>query len=470
MNSLHPEPWRLSAHAMLSAFREGRLSPRGAVDACLARTDAVQPQLNALVARRDDAARAEADASAARWRNGTPCGPLDGVPLVLKDNLPTADMPTTWGSPALRGYRPAADELVVARVRAAGAIVLGKTNVPEFTLEGFTSNPLFGTTGNPWNPALTPGGSSGGAAAAVAAGCAPLALGTDGGGSIRRPASHTGLVGLKPSIGSIARHHALPPLLLDLEVVGTLARTVQDTRLLFDAVCGPDAADRRSYAAVAAGAATWRGAEARRVLYVPSMDGAPVDPQVAASCRDAALLLGQGGAVEEGPLPLDTGFMATQWPLIGQIGLAALFAQHPAWRDGASAKYLDMAAQGAALPAATLWALVETIEQLRRDTVQLFSRYDLVVTPSAAALPWPAAQGFPPTIDGQAVGPRGHAVFTGWVNAAGLPALALPAQPSAEGLPIGIQVVGAYGADTQLLQVGAAYEKLAPWAHRWPAM
>jgi len=162
--------------------------------------------------------------------------------------------------------------------------------------------------------------------------------------------------------------------------------------------------------------------------------------------------------------------MATQWPLIGQIGLAALFAQHPAWRDGASAKYLDMAAQGAALPAATLWALVETIEQLRRDTAQLFSRYDLVVTPSAAALPWPAAQGFPPTIDGQAVGPRGHAVFTGWVNAAGLPALALPAQPSAEGLPIGIQVVGAYGADTQLLQVGAAYEKLAPWAHRWPAM
>jgi aspartyl-tRNA(Asn)/glutamyl-tRNA(Gln) amidotransferase subunit A len=391
-------------------------------------------------------------------------------------------MPTTWGSPALRGYRPAVDELAVARVRAAGAIVLGKTNVPEFTLEGFTSNPLFGTTGNPWNPALTPGGSSGGAAAAVAAGCAPLALGTDGGGSIRRPASHTGLVGLKPSIGSIARDHALPPLLLDLEVVGTLARTVQDTRLLFEAVRGPDAADRRSYAAAAAGAATHGGAGALRVLYVPSLDGAPVDRQIAASCRAAALLLGQGGSVDEGPLPLDTSFMATQWPSIGQIGLAALFAQHPAWRDGASAKYLDMAAQGAALPAAALWALIaalpaaalwaliETIEQLRRDAVQLFSRYDLVVTPSAAALPWPAAQGFPPTIDGQAVGPRGHAVFTGWVNAAGLPALALPAQPSGEGLPIGIQVIGAFGADMQLLQVGAAYEKLAPWAHRWPAM
>ena len=180
MPAPHPEPWRLSATEMLAAYRSGQLTPRAVVDACLARRDAVQPLINAFVAQRDEAARADADASTARWNKGAPCGPLDGVPLVLKDNLPTADMPTTWGSPALRGYRPAADELVVARVRAAGAIVLGKTNVPEFTLEGFTSNPLFGTTGNPWNPALTPGGSSGGAAAAVAAGCAPLALGTDG--------------------------------------------------------------------------------------------------------------------------------------------------------------------------------------------------------------------------------------------------------------------------------------------------
>ena len=470
MPAPHPEPWRLSATEMLAAYRSGQLTPRAVVDACLARRDAVQPLLNAFVAQRDEAARADADASTARWHSGSPCGPLDGVPVVLKDNLPTADMPTTWGSPALRSYRPAVDELAVARVRAAGAIVLGKTNVPEFTLEGYTSSPLFGTTGNPWNPALTPGGSSGGAAAAVAAGCAPLALGTDGGGSIRRPASHTGLVGLKPSIGSIARDHALPPLLLDLEVVGTLARTVQDTQLLFDAVCGPDAADRRSYAAAAAGAATPRDVGVLRVLYVPTLDGAPVDPQIAASCRAAAAVLGQGGCVEEGPLPLDIGFMATQWASIGQIGLAALFAQHPTWRDGASAKYLDMAAQGAALPAAALWALIETMEQRRRDAVQLFRRYDVLVTPSAAALPWPAAQAFPPTINGQAVGPRGHAVFTGWVNAAGLPAVALPSQPSAEGLPIGIQAIGPYGADARLLQIGAAYEKLSPWAHRWPTV
>ena len=159
---------------------------------------------------RRDAALAEAEASAARWQAGTPIGPLDGVPIAIKDNLPTHDLPTTWGCVALADHRPEHDELVVARARAAGAIPLGKTNVPEFTLEGYTSNRLFGTTRNPWNTALTPGGSSGGAVAAVAAGCVPLALGTDGGGSIRRPASHTGLVGLKPSIGAIAREHALP--------------------------------------------------------------------------------------------------------------------------------------------------------------------------------------------------------------------------------------------------------------------
>ena len=132
MPAPHPEPWRLSATAMLAAYRSGQLTPRAVVDACLARRDAVQPLLNAFVAQRDEAARADADASTARWHSGSPCGPLDGVPVVLKDNLPTADMPTTWGSPALRSYRPAVDELAVARVRAAGAIVLGKTNLDQF--------------------------------------------------------------------------------------------------------------------------------------------------------------------------------------------------------------------------------------------------------------------------------------------------------------------------------------------------
>jgi len=462
------EAWRLDVGGLLAGFRAGRLTPSAVLESCLGRIEQVQPRLNAFVARRDDAARAEADASGARWRAGAPIGALDGVPLAVKDNLPAADLPTTWGSAALAEYRAGYEELAVTRARAAGAIVVGKTNVPEFTLEGYTSNRLFGTTRNPWNPALTPGGSSGGSVAAVAAGCVPLALGTDGGGSIRRPASHTGLVGFKPSIGSVARERMLPPLLLDFEVVGPIARSVADARLLFDTVRGPTAGDRRSLAAHAARKPL---PGKLRVLYVPALDDAAVDPQIAASCRRAAMRLHElGHRVHEGALPLDLGFMTTQWPIVGQMGLAALFERHPDWRAGASPKYVEMARQGAAFAAPVLWNVIETVEQLRRDVAMLFHQIDLVVTPSAAALPWPAEDAFPPVIAGRPVGPRGHAIFTGWVNAAGLPALALPAEPSADALPIGIQLIGDYGTDDALLDLGVAFEAVAPWAQRRPAL
>lgn len=458
------EAWRLSASELQLRYRAGSLTPRAVVESCLARLDAVNPQLNAVVARRDAALLQEADAATARFAAGRPLSLLDGIPLTLKDNLLTHDQPATWGSPALRGHRPAHDELPVARLRAAGALILGKTNVPEFTLEGYTSNPVFGTTRNPWNPALTPGGSSGGAVAGVAAGIAPLALGTDGGGSIRRPASHCGVVGLKPSIGALARGQGFPSLLLDFEVVGPMGRSVADVRLLFDALRGPQAADRQSLAAGAA-----RGP--LRVLYVPTLDGAPVDPEIAANCAQAARRLADlGHSVTEGAMPLDLAFMAAAWPVVGQVGLAHLFETHPQWREGASAKYLEMARQGAAQPAARLWEILDTVAQLRGDCARLFGEIDVIVTPAAAALPWPAEEAFPPVIAGQAVGPRGHAVFTAWVNAAGLPALAVPAQPSSSGLPIGVQLIGAYGADDLLLDLGEAYEAASPWAGRWPPL
>jgi aspartyl-tRNA(Asn)/glutamyl-tRNA(Gln) amidotransferase subunit A len=460
------DAWRLGASELLAHYRAGTLTPRQALEASLQRIAATQPVLNAFVALRADAARTEADASTQRWRAGAPCGALDGLPLAVKDNIPSADLPTTWGSAGLREHRPAHDEGALARARTAGAIVVGKTNCPEFTLEGYTANPLFGVTRNPWNPALTPGGSSGGSVAAVAAGLVPLALGTDGGGSTRRPASHTGLVGFKPSIGAIARLHALPPLLLDFEVIGPIARSVADVQLLFDALAGPHAADRRSHAAAAARKAL---PERCRVLYVPTLDAAPVDAQIAASCRAGVeRLAALGHQVDEGPLPLALGPINQHWPRFGQIGLAWLFEREPGWRDGASERFRQMAAAGAALPAPLLWDMVEAAEQLRRDAARLFERIDLIVTPSAAALPWPADQVYPPTIDGQPVGPRGHAIFTGWVNAAGLPALALPTTPSAEGLPIGVQLIAHYGCDAALLELAARFEAAAPQGWRWP--
>ncbi len=465
---MNEDSWYLSAAELHRRYRERSLTPLKVARGCLARLEAVNPKVNAVIARRDEAFLKEAEESTQRHAQGRPLSALDGIPVTVKDSLFTRDMPTTWGTSALRDFQSGQDELSVGRVREAGALIMGKTNVPEFALEGYTANPLFGVTGNPWNPKLTPGGSSGGAVAAVASGIGPLAIGQDGGGSIRRPASHTGVVGLKPSQGAVAREHVLPSLLLDFEVIGPLARTVADARLLFDVMRGPSAVDRMSLAAARANAP--QRALPLRILYVERLGAAPLDPQIAASVGRAARQLDAlGHHVEAGALPLQLDFFAQAWPQIGQIGLASMFDQHPEWQAQASRKYRDMAEAGRGLPASRLWQIVEQVKQLRRDTATLFKDIDVIVMPSAAALPWEAEAAFPTQIDGHNVGPRGHAIYTGWVNAAGLPALAVPCEPSREGLPIGMQMIGRYGADDQLLDLGAAYESAHPWSQHWPA-
>ncbi|TFZ05183.1 amidase [Ramlibacter henchirensis] len=462
--------WRLSAADMQTGFRDGSLTPLAVARACLARLEAVNPRINAVVARRDQDFLREAEVSTARHARRRPLSALDGIPLSVKDSLYTQDLPTTWGCPALRSHATGQDELSVARARAAGALVIGKTNVPEFALEGYTANPVFGVTRNPWNLDLTPGGSSGGAVASVAAGITPLAIGQDGGGSIRRPASHTGLVGLKPSLSAVPREHVLPSLLLDFEVIGPLTRTVADARMLFDVMRGPAAVDRSSLAAEQARSPARPSAQLR-ILYVERFGSAPLDPQIADSVGQAvSRLAALGHRVETGALPLDLDFYAQAWPQIGQVGLAQLFERHPDWAAQASPKYLDMAEQGRQLPATRLWQILEQVKKLRRDSLALFDNIDVIVLPSAAALPWKAEDAYPTHIAGQEVGPRGHAVYTGWVNAAGLPGLAVPCEPSREGLPIGMQLVGRYGSDDTLLDLGAAYEAAHPWADRWPAL
>ena len=468
--SLNSQLWQLSAHELQRRYRDRSLTPSDVAHAVLARLEAVNPQLNAVIYRRDAEFLAEAAAATLRHAKGRPISALDGIPITVKDSLLTADMPTSWGSPALRDYKTGHDEFAVARARAAGGLIIGKTNVPEFALEGYTGNSVFGVTGNPWAPKLTPGGSSGGAVAAVAAGIGPLAIGQDGGGSIRRPACHTGLVGLKPSLSAWPREHVFPSLLLDFEVIGPLARTVADARLMFEVLRGPDAVDRSSLAAAQA-ARQIRSTVPLRVLYVERMGDAPLDPQIAASVsRAVEQLASLGHRVETGALPLDLDFFTLAWPQIGQMGLASMFDQHPDWEQQASPKYQDMAELGRQLPAARLWQIVDRVKQLRRECVALFERVDVLVMPSVAALPWPAEAAFPTHIDGHEVGPRGHAIYTGWVNAAGLPSLAVPTAPSREGLPIGLQLIGAYGNDDMLLELGAAFEAVAPWAHRWPKL
>lgn len=447
-------PWRLGVAEIAAAYRSGALDPETLLDVLLDRIARLDPALNTMVAIDAEGARAAARDSAARWRAGAPRSPIDGVPLTVKDNLLVAGLPATWGSRAYADFRPAEDEAPVARLRAAGAVLLGKTNVPELTLEGYTSNLLFGTTRNPWDPALTPGGSSGGAAAGVAAGFVPAAIGTDGGGSIRRPASHTGLVGFKPSIGHVPRAGGFPETLHDFEVVGTLTRSVEDASLL-DAVLSGEAAAPPS--------------RPSRILYVPRFDDAPLDPEVRAACDAAAAALAEAGhAVETGPVFFDRAAVDEIWRVVGRAG-AARVARLTGGRLMAEGgpTIRAMAEEGASLSAADYADALSALAAFRREVARVFAVHDFIFLPSAAALPWRAEEAYPPIIDGQAVGPRGHAVYTGWVNAAGLPAIALPLGLSAGRLPIGGQLVAAAGRDAELLAFAAAVApRLA--APAWP--
>ncbi len=447
-------PWQADATTLAAQLRARTLTATALLECCLDRIRRLDGPLNSFVARDEAGARAAARAADARLAAGAPLSPFDGVPVSVKDNILAAGQPATWGSRALADFVPERDELPIAKLRAAGAVIVGKTNVPELTLEGYTHNDLFGTTRNPWDPRLTPGGSSGGAAAGVAAGLVPVAIGTDGGGSIRRPACHTGLVGFKPSAGRIARIDGFPAILTDFETIGTLSRSVADAAALDALLAGPDARDRRS---LHAPAPAWQGGR-RRILYLPRFGTAPVDPEVAAATEAVAAALARAGhAVREGAVFFDLDDAARIWHVISRAGVAWLLA-----RDGgrlgaaAGASVQAMGADGAKVTGADYIDALERVAAFRRRCAELFETTDLVLTPTAAALPWPAGQPYPTTIAGRPAGPRDHAVFTGWVNIAGLPAISLPVACSAGGLPIGVQLVSGFASDAALLGFAAA--------------
>ena len=228
--------WSEPATELASLYRVGAATPTAMLESVLGRIEDVNPRINALVTLDVAGAREAAAAASQRWRNGTPLGSLDGVPLTVKDNLFVRGLRATWGSLLFAEHVAPQDDLPVARLRAAGAVIVGKTNTPELALAGYTDNRLFGATGNPWAPTLTPGGSSGGAVAGVSAGFGPLAVATDAGGSIRRPSGHTGVAGLKPGVGRVPRRYGFPPLAQDLQVIGLVARAIADLQLAFAAI------------------------------------------------------------------------------------------------------------------------------------------------------------------------------------------------------------------------------------------
>ncbi|OSP55958.1 amidase [Pseudoruegeria sp. SK021] len=442
---------QFDATGLAALFSQGTATPTEALEQVEQDIARLDPKLGCYSAR-NPMAKAEAAAATERWRNGVTRGPLDGVPIILKDNLVAAGMPAAWGNRTLASRRCHVDEGPVGRLRAAGLVVLGKGNTPEFAVEGYTDNLTFGPTRNPFDARLTPGGSSGGVVAAVASGLAWAGLGTDGGGSIRRPAGYCGLVGLKPGKGRVPRSGGLAQVLLDFEDVGPIARSMRDVASLDSILSGHP---------VRSGAGG-----PLRVLLVPRMGDAPCDPEILTALKAAAdALVDLGHDVTEAAFPLNLTELNRAWPRIAEIGLARYFADEPDVAATAAPKYQEMAARGASAPATELYRILDQIAELRAAAPHLFATCDVIMTPTAAAMPWNATESYPRQINGLAVGPRGSAVYTGWVNAAGLPALAIPA-PS-DGLPIGVQLVGPMDSEARLMTLGASLERRFG-GFRWP--
>jgi aspartyl-tRNA(Asn)/glutamyl-tRNA(Gln) amidotransferase subunit A len=449
--------WKLPATQLGEAYRSGKVRPSEVLESVLDRAAVVDPKLNLFATLDAEGARASAAASDKRFAEGKPLGAMDGVPLSIKDNIPVKGLRCAWGSKLYLDDIATEDELPVARIREGGGVILGKTNVSEFTLgRGNVSTLAFGTTRNPWNPERTSGASTGGGAAAVASGVGPLTYGTDGGGSIRRPAGYNNLVGLKPSTGRVARFDGLPVILHDLEVVGPIARTVDDLALALLAIEGPHPLDRASYGFTPGALGDVR--KGLKILYVPQLADMPVEAPIAESCAAAAKKLAAiGFAVEEGKAPFDVALFEKHWPAIGSSGLAWLLKDTD-WQGRIGEAYPPMIEKGRSLSAIDYVDALDAFRTIYRQLAENLGRYDFVMTPSSGAVQWKAEE----------FGPPYHRAFTGFVNAAGLPGISIPGDPTVDGLPVGFQLIAPFGGDWDLMSVAKAYETAYPWADRWP--
>ena len=417
------------------------------------------------------------DAAVAR---GEDVGPLAGVPVSIKDTLWMRGAPATNGSLALRDFVPDRDCVPVARIRAAGATIVGKTNNPEFCYRGYTDNALWGVTRNPWNRERTPGGSSGGAGASVAAGMTPMAVGTDGGGSVRIPASYCGLVGVKPTFGLVPKEPGFPGW-KTLSIIGPLTRTVRDAAGLLEVMAGVDPGDDMSYpggdrgflAAVAAASAdgSRRDLSGLRVAYSADGGFAAVDPDVRRAF--AAAVERFAGAVGVTPVQAypATGDATALWELIsGAEGFASegpLLAEHEAQMTPGTA---DMIRAGN-IPAV---AYIEAMHERARYTVawsEFFTEYDLLLSPTMQSTAFAVGLDGPEVIEGRRFAPEdgSWASLVVAANLTGQPAVTVPCGLGEDGLPIGLQITTRRFEDALALRAAAAWEAVAPWPRLAPA-
>jgi len=448
----------LSATDLVAAFRARTLSPVEAVEAGLARIEAFDDRLNAFCLVDVEGARKTAREAAARWVAGTPMGPLDGVPVAVKDLLLTRGWPTLRGSRTIDPDQHwDVDAPAVARLREAGAVLIGKTTTCEFGWKGVTDNPLTGVTRNPWNPERTPGGSSGGSAAAVAADMVPLAIGTDGGGSIRIPCGFTGLVGLKPTFGRVPAYPASP--FGTISHVGPMARTIADAALMLAVMAG---ADHRDWLALPPCGDGWPegledGVAGLRVAFSANLGPVAVDDEVAALVAEAAATFESLGATVEA---VDPGFEIPRetFRVIWYAGAAnALRAVSEAERAEMDPGLVEVAREGATYSALDLLGAENARAALGIRMGAFHARHDLLLTPT---LPIPAFEA------GVEVPPgSGLERWPDWTpfsypfNLTGQPAATVPCGLTAGGLPVGLQIVGPRHGDARVLRAARAFER-----------
>ncbi|HQS13821.1 amidase [Reyranella sp.] len=454
----------LSAAELSKLFSRGEASPVEVLDAMLKRAAALQPHLNALVLIDKDGAQAAAKAAESRWRKGEPLSPLDGIPTTIKDTTNIKGWPTRYGSHST-DETPAPDNAAVTdRLLAAGMIIFGKSATPEFGWKALTDSPLQGFTRNPWNLAHSPGGSSGGASSLTAAGINPFNHGNDGGGSIRIPASHTGLVGLKPSYGRIPQYPADAPF-ADVISQGVLARSVLDTAMALNVTAGPDPRDWRSLPTEARDYTVGLDAGVRGWKIGLSLDLGHVkaDPEVRELVAAAARRFEELGAHVEEVGPMFESLQEHFEPLwIGSF--ATRFRQIPTQlHDKLDPGLRALMEKGLAITLADYAKAFEARSRLARDLALWHRNYDLLLAPVAPTAGPPVetlynSEAFPRWTKG--------APYTLPCNLTGQPAASMPAGLTSAGLPVGIQIIGPPRADDVVLRAMRAFESATGWT--WP--
>jgi amidase len=453
-------------------YRARKVSPLEVMRAVLSRIDAVNPALNAYVTvARDSAIAAARKATAALARKAAP-PPLLGIPVSIKDLTPTRGIRTTWGSKIFEHHVPDGDALIVERLKAAGAIVIGKTNTPEFGAGGNTFNAVFGATRNPWDPALTCGGSSGGAAVALATGMGPLAQGSDTGGSLRTPAAFCGVVGFRTTPGLVPYY---PKALAwdSIGVTGPMARTVADTALMLSVIAGPDDraplsydVDTRQFLAAVRNPSI----KGWRVAWTPDLNGLiPVDAEVAEIAAGAIRVFRSLGARVEASC---CDFGEVNEIVLGTRGLAmvANLAHHlPRWRAQMQEGLVWNIEQGLALTPVEIGRAETLRSQLWQRVRAFMESRDLLILPTVAVPPFPVELPYPTEINGKPLDNYTQWFFlTYGITLTGLPAISVPCGFTRAGLPVGIQIVGRRRQETAVLRAAAAFEIAAPWTDTIP--